>query len=146
MTQERDPAPTPVREEHVAGGLARHGPGFLASGLIAFAVDAGVTSLLTRAAGMSAYAARPVAIALAMVVAWACHRRLTFKVTGPPTLTEFGRYAAVACTAAALNYVVYAWILVAVPALPIEAALAGATAVAMFASYAGMRFGVFTKL
>jgi putative flippase GtrA len=141
-----EPDPAPVRDERIASGLARHGPGFLASGLIAFTVDAGLTSLLTRVAGVSAYAARPVAIAIAMVVAWACHRRLTFKVAGPPTLAEFGRYAAVAWAAAALNYVVYAAILVTVPALPIEVVLAGATAVAMVASYAGMRFGVFTKL
>ena len=127
------------------GSLARHGPGFLASGLIAFAVDAGTTSLLTRVMGLSAYAARPVAIALAMVVAWACHRRLTFAVKEPPTLAEFGRYAAVAGGAAAINYALYAAILAALPWLPVEAALAGSTAVAMVASYAGMRFGVFAK-
>lgn len=128
-----------------AQSLARHGAGFLASGLIALGVDAGVTSLLTRVFNVSAFIARPVAIATAMVVAWLCHRRLTFAVTAAASLREFMRYAAVAWTAAAVNYGVYAAILLAAPSLAPEAALFLSSVVSMVVSYAGMRFGVFTR-
>ena len=50
-----------------------------------------------------------------------------------------------AWSAAALNYAIYAAILFSVPALAPELAVAGASSVAMVASYGGMRFGVFTK-
>jgi putative flippase GtrA len=137
-----EPAPSASRAPR---SLARHGAGFLVSGLIAFAVDAGITSLLTRGFGASAFEARLVAIAIAMVVAWACHRTLTFAVATPPTLAEFARYAGVASTAAAINFAVYAAALLAVPALAPEIALFLATLVAMGFSYAGMRFGVFRR-
>ena len=135
-------------EQPVADGeqsLARHGAGFLASGLIALAVDAGMTSLLTRAFGVSAFVARPIAIAIAMVVAWACHRRLTFAVKTAPTLDEFGRYAAVAWGAAGVNYAIYAAILLALPAVAPEVALFASSVASMVVSYLGMRFGVFTR-
>jgi putative flippase GtrA len=129
-----------------SGSMARHGPGFLVSGVTAFAVDAGLTSLLTRGLGVPAVTARIGAIAIAMVVAWACHRRLTFGVTTAPTLAEFMRYLAVAWVSAAVNFGVYAGALAALPWLPPEIAVAGATGVSMVVSYVGMRFGVFTKV
>jgi putative flippase GtrA len=125
--------------------LTRHGAGFLASGLIALAADTGITSLLTRWAGLSAFAARPIAIAMAMVVAWACHRRLTFAMTVPPTLMEFARYAAVGWSAAAVNYSVYALVLIVAPSTPPEVALVMSSLVSMVVSYVGMKFGVFTR-
>jgi len=125
--------------------MARHGVGFLVSGLVALAVDAGTTSLLTRAFGLSAFIARPIAIAAAMIVAWLCHRRLTFAVSAAPSIAEFLRYAAVAWSAAAVNYAVYAGILIAVPALPPEVALVMSSLVSMVVSYVGMRFGVFSR-
>lgn len=127
-------------------GLAKHSAGFLVSGLTALAVDAGMTSLLTRAFGLSAFVSRPVAIAVAMVVAWACHRRLTFAVKTAPTLREFGRYAAVAWGAAAVNYAVYAGLLLIIPGLAPEIALFVSSVVSMVVSYLGMRFGVFTRV
>jgi len=122
---------------------ARQGAGFLISGLIALAVDMGVTSALTRLAGMSPYLARPVAIFMAMIAGWACHRNLTFAVQAPPSLAEFARYAAVAWGVAALNYAVYAGILALAPGVPPEAALIASSLVAMTASFLGMKRGVF---
>ena len=136
----------PAEPLEVHQSLARHGLGFLISGLIALAVDAGTTSLLTRGLGMSAFISRPLGIALAMVAGWACHRRLTFAVKTDPTLAELGRYAALGWSVAALNYAVYAGLLLAFPALAPEAALSASSIVAMAASYVGMRFGVFTRL
>lgn len=124
---------------------ARQGLGFVVSGLIALSVDMGVTSVLARVAGLSPYLARPLGIALAMLVGWLCHRRLTFDVKEPATFDEFARYAAVAWGVAALNYAVYAGELAVVPTLPPEAALVVSSLVAMAASFLGMKLGVFRR-
>lgn len=126
-------------------GLARHGGGFLLAGLTAFAVDAGVLLVLTRAAGQDPFTARLLAIAAAMVVAWLINRRITFAVTAPPSVGEFMRYAAVAWTAALVNYAIYAGILLVSPATAPLTAMALATAISMTVSYVGMRFGVFAR-
>lgn len=140
---------TPVEPSRSAANgqqsMARHGAGFLASGIIALAVDAGMTSLLTRVFGVPALVARPIAIAMAMVVAWICHRHLTFAVKSAPTLAEFGRYAAVASGAAGVNYAIYAAILLALPAVAPEVALFASSIASMVVSYLGMRFGVFKR-
>jgi putative flippase GtrA len=140
---------TPVEPlQPVANGeqsLARHGAGFVTSGLIALAVDTGMTSLLTRAFGVPPLLARPIAIAVAMVVAWTCHRHLTFAVKTEPSLNEFGRYAAVAWGAAGVNYAIYAAILFLLPVVAPELALIASSVVSMVVSYLGMRFGVFKR-
>lgn len=125
--------------------LARHGGGFIASGLFAFMVDALMLWLLTRFGGLDPFTARVLAISVAMVAAWASHRRLTFNVRTPPSLNEFLRFAAVAWTAAAINYAIYAGILLAISHAPPLVALVAATAVSMVFSYLGMRFRVFTS-
>ena len=129
-------------------GIVRHGAGFIGSGLAALLVDMGVLSLLTRAFGVSAFVARPVGIALAMLVGWLCQRTFTFLVKTPPSLAEFARYAAVASSAAALNYAIYSAILLLAPrvtdtVVPPEAALVLSSLIAMVFSYAGMKFSVF---
>lgn len=124
-------------------GVARHGAGFVASGLIAFSVDAGVLLALTRYAGLDPFSARLAAIITAMVVAWLSHRRLTFAVKTPPSLGEFLRFAVVASGASFVNYVIYATLLLVWRQMPPLAALVAATAVSMCASYIGMRLGVF---
>ena len=121
----------------------RHGAGFVVSGLIAFSVDAAVLWALTRLGGLDPFSARLAAIGVAMIAGWLAHRRLTFNVSAPPSFAEFGRYAAVAWGAAALNYTVYAAVLLVRPATPPLAALVAATVVAMGFSYLGMRLGVF---
>jgi putative flippase GtrA len=121
-----------------------HGAGFLISGALAFSTDAGVLWLLTRNGTLDPYTARLAAIAVAMVVAYFAHRTLTFAVKEPPSLHQFGRFCSVAASANALNYAIYAGILFAWPAsaTPLLALLI-ATAVAMVASYLGLRLGVF---
>ena len=124
---------------------ARHGAGFFASGAIAFATDAAVLALLTRGFGVDPFLARLVAIGCAMIAGYFAHRRLTFDVKAPPSLAEFGKFAGVASGAAALNYAIYAGLLLAFPPLDPMLALVAASLFAMAASYAGYRFGVFTK-
>lgn len=123
----------------------RHGAGFLVSGLIAFSIDAGVLWALTAHAGFDPYTARVFAILTAMVAAYFAHRRLTFSVADPPSASEFLKFASVASTANAINYGIYAGLLLAVPgSTPLQALLA-ASVVAMIVSYLGFRFGVFKK-
>ncbi len=124
-------------------GGARHWGGFLVSGLLAFAVDAVVLETGVRLFDLNPLLARLLAIALAMVAGWLAHRRLTFAVTAPPSLQEFLRYVAAGWGAAAVNYLVFAGLLVAVPALPRLGCLVAASGISMVFSYLAMRYAVF---
>lgn len=121
----------------------RHWLAFLASGGTAFAVDALVLELLTALLGINPFAARLVAISLAMVAGWLMHRTFTFAVPASPSVAEFIRYAGVAWTASALNYGVFVAILLVLPATQPLAALVIASVAAMALAYLGMRFGAF---
>lgn len=123
----------------------RHGAGFLVSGTLAFVTDGAVLWVLTRFLRVDPFSARLLAIALAMVVGFFAHRRLTFRVREAPTLAQFGRFVGVAATSSVINYAIYAGILIARPRLEPLIALVIASAVAMAASYLGLRFGVFRK-
>ena len=80
-----------------------------------------------------------------MVFAWLMHRNVTFAVAAPPRLSEFARFAVVAGSANALNYAIYAAILLVWPATWPFAALVVSTGIATAASYLGFRFGVFRR-
>ena len=124
------------------GGL-RHWLGFIGSGLLSFAVDAGGMQAMTAFAGWRPQTARLVSIPLAMVVGWLAHRTFTFAVKAAPSVTEFARFVGAASAASLLNYTVF-WSLLAVwPAIGKMAALVVATGVATVASYLGFRFGAF---
>ncbi len=123
----------------------RHWGGFILSGGTAFLVDAGITAGLVRFAGLDRLTARVFGIAVAMVVAWLMHRRVTFNVTAARSWNEFLRFAVVALSANALNFILYTAILLARPATPLLAALVVATAVATAFSYVGFRLGVFRR-
>jgi putative flippase GtrA len=86
-----------------------------------------------------------VSIAVAMVVSWQAHRRLTFRVASPPTLAEFSRFVASSLVATCANYVMYAAILLWQPGTHPVAALFLASLVGMVVSYAGLRLGVFGR-
>jgi putative flippase GtrA len=123
--------------------LAAHGAGFLVSGVIAFTVDALVLLLMTKVLGLGPFVGRLIAICVALVASWQCHRRLTFVVKQRATLSEFLAFAAVAWTSAAVNYSIYSLILLGWPGTQPVVALFLASLIAMFVSYAGYRFGVF---
>ncbi|MGI9479966.1 MAG: GtrA family protein [Hyphomicrobiaceae bacterium] len=123
----------------------RHYGGFVAAGIVALGVDAGVLTVLTEALGMSPFVARLFSISAAMVASWQINRRITFAIDAPSTLAEFGRFAAVSWSAQAVNYGVFAAVLVVWPTTAPVIALAAASLVAMFVAYAGFRFGVFGK-
>ncbi len=126
-------------------GMVEHGAGFVASGALAFLVDMGVLSALTRVLGMSPLLARPIGIAVAMCVGWMAHRRLTFAVANAPTLSEFARYVGVAWLAAAINYGLFSVGLWLLPSVAPELMLVASSLGAMTVSYVGMRYGVFMR-
>lgn len=123
----------------------RHGAGFLVSGLLATATDAAVLVALTRLAGLDPFTARFIAIACAMVTGFFAHRRLTFGLREAATLKQFGTYVSVAASAAAINYALYAAILLIWPSTEPLLAMLAPTLVAMTISYLGLRFAVFRK-
>jgi putative flippase GtrA len=123
---------------------ARHWGGFVLSGGTAFVVDAGVTTLLVHF-GLDRFVARLIGIAVAMVVAWLMHRRVTFAMDAGASWSEFLRFVTVAASANLLNFVVYGLLLIAFPALPVIVAIVIATAVATICSYLGFRLGVFRE-
>ncbi len=123
--------------------IARHLGAFLSAGTLAFAIDALVLLILTRLLGVDPFLARIAAISLAMVAGWLAHRTFTFRLKTAPTPAEFLRYAGVAWGVAAVNYAVYAAILLLIEATPPLAAMVISSLVAMVVSYAGMRLAVF---
>jgi len=122
---------------------ARHWGGFVLAGLTALGVDAGLLQLLTKGLGLNPFAARPFGICCAMVVSWAINRYVTFAVAAAPSWAEFAKFAAASFAAQIVNYLVFAAILLAYPAASPTLAIVIASAVAMFAAYAGFRFGAF---
>ena len=123
----------------------RHWGGFLFSGGTAFLVDAGVTALFVHLVGLDRFRARIVGIAVAMVVAWLLHRRVTFNVTAPHSLAEFLRFSTVALAANALNFAIYSLLLILFPTIHYLIAIVIATGVATIFSYVGFRLGVFRR-
>jgi len=124
-------------------GALRHWGGFLVSGLIAFAVDAGMLEIGVRLLGLDPLVARVGAISSAMVAGWLAHRRFTFAIDTPPTLSEFARYAMAGWSSAAINYFGFAGILLFSPDTSRMVALVAASVVSMIFAYVAMRYAVF---
>ena len=121
----------------------RHYGGFLLAGLMALTTDGLILETLTRF-GWHPLAARLVAISIAMIVSWLVNRTGTFAMPGRPTLREYLRFAAVSWSAQVVNYAIFAAIMLARPITHPLIALVAASCVAMFVSYFGYRYGVFS--
>ena len=123
-------------------GMA-HWLGFLISGAAAFGVDAAVLELMMRLTPWSPLVCRLIAIPCAMLVGWQMHRRFTFAVKTPATMREFVTFATVGWSASAVNYAIFAVLLLVFPGLLPFAALVLSSAFAMVWSYFGYRLHVF---
>jgi putative flippase GtrA len=121
----------------------RHGLAFLFSGGLAFLIDAAILKLLTAVFGIHPILARLVAISFAMVAGWLAHRRFTFRLTTPPSVAEFLRYAAVQWTVAGINYGIFVVIVLLWPSIDPLYALFLSSLIAMVFAYLGMRFAAF---
>jgi putative flippase GtrA len=137
------PDPNPNYSQLAPASALRHYGGFLLAGALALITDGLILEILIRMAAFNALTARPFAIAVAMMVSWLVNRRVTFAVRASPNLREFGRFAAVSWTSQAVNYLLFASVLVARPATPPLLALVFASLAAMFVSYFGFRYRVF---
>jgi putative flippase GtrA len=134
---------TTPADRAVARPAHRHWAGFLASGLIALTVDATLLQIGVGVFHLHPLVARLFAIACAMVAGWLAHRTMTFAVASRPSLNEFARYAAVAWTTAAINYLSFASLLIVRPGTRPLLALVVASGVATVFAYFGMRYGAF---
>ena len=129
---------TPYR----ASGTARVARFALVGG-IGFVVDTGSLAALHDGAGLDPFSARLLSISVAALITWRLNRALTFGASPASQAAEGLRYAVVAFAAAALNYALYAAVLLAVPGLHPVAAVVAATLVAMCFSYLGYSRFVF---
>lgn len=122
----------------------RHGLAFLFSGSLAFVIDWGVLEFLMAVFGIHPILARIVSLSCAHVAGWLSHRRFTFRLTTPPTLAEFLRYAAVQSTVSLIiNYGIFVLVVLLWPGIRPLFALVISSGVAMFFSYFGIRFAAF---
>lgn len=121
----------------------RHYGGFLLAGLLALTTDGAILQGLTLS-GWDPLAARLVAISIAMIVSWLINRTVTFAMKGPPTLREYARFATVSWSSQVVNYGLFSIIMIARPETHVLIALFVASFFAMFVSYFGYRYGVFS--
>lgn len=116
---------------------------FCMIGALGFVVDAGTLFGLIERFGVAPLPARVVSILFAVTVTWALHRRWTFRSDDPERLAEWSRFLTVSLAGAALNYAIYAAVLLGVPGTPPLLALAMGSVLALAANYAGARLWAF---
>lgn len=109
---------------------------FVLVGGLGFVADAGTLFLLISG-GIGPFAARVVSILFAMFVTWRLNRAFTFGASSGSQISEAGRYFSVAASVAALNYLLYAGLLLMVPTCPPVLATAIATIICTLVSFAG---------
>ncbi|MGE0724785.1 MAG: GtrA family protein [Alphaproteobacteria bacterium] len=113
---------------------------FAIVGTIGFVVDAGVLTLLHRAAGIDLYLGRLASFLAAATVTWALNRRFTFRAREPAGPGEWLRWVALMGGGAAINYLVYAWAIAGWPvALDPVAAVAAGSLAGLAWNYLGAR-------
>jgi putative flippase GtrA len=76
-------------------------------GLVSFGLDLVVVGGL-KALGLSPLLGRIAAFGVGLVTTWLLNRWLTFKTTSPPTVQEFGAFAAANAVGIGINYIIYA--------------------------------------
>ena len=132
------------------GSLGRQVPAFAAIGAMGYVVDAFITYVLVRYAGLNPLVARLPAFAVATVFNFVLNRLITFSDTSAPLLRAFLRYVVVCAAGLVVNYVVYALALAVASAagiptppstLPIFVAFGSGAA--MFVTFFGFRFFAF---
>lgn len=132
-------APEPWRRQIFAFALV---------GVIGFAIDAGVLTVLVSMLGLSPYRARAISFALAVFGTWLINRHWTFRAARrmPKSLgTEYMRYLFVQSLGAASNLCVFAFAIARHPELiryPVIPLAIGA-AVGLAVNFVGSRMWVF---
>ncbi|MFA7413147.1 MAG: GtrA family protein [Rhizobium sp.] len=114
-------------------------------GCAGFAVDAAVLMLLLDVTSLGPFAARAVAIAVAMTATWLLNRSFTFGASRHSLAIEGFRYGSVGVTSAFVNYMLYSGLLISIPILKPLAALVLASIAAMAFSFFGYSRFVFRR-
>ena len=120
-------------------------PRFLAVGSVGFAIDAGLLWALMTLGG-DPYLSRGLSFGMAMSVTWALNRRWTFRGARRTAMhREYAAYALVQGLGIAINFAVYALMLMILGTGPGMAvlALACGSGVALAANYLGLKHAVF---
>ena len=132
------------------GRLAAQIPSFAAIGLIGFFVDAGITFVCAKYAGLPPLFARPPGFIVATIVNFLLNRSITFRHSGAPALRAFVRYCGVASAGLAVNYAVYSACVLLAPSLGIAVRpailplfVAAGSGAAMVLTFVGFRFFAF---
>lgn len=118
---------------------------FVVAGTIGFLADAGMLAFLLHVSPLGPFAARVVAIGFAMSVTWAFNRAITFGRSRHSVLLEGARYGSVGLLSAAVNYLIYAAVLLIMPSVHPLAAVVVASLGAMALSWLGYSRFVFQK-
>lgn len=118
---------------------------FALAGGTGFVVDAAVLFVLLKLTRLDPFTARVLAIATAMGCTYLLNRSLTFGPSGRSIAAEGTRYGGVGLASAALNYVIYAGLLLVLPMTPPLAALTVASILATAFSYVGYSRFVFGR-
>jgi putative flippase GtrA len=113
------------------------------TGIIGFIVDAGTLALLLKAGLLDPFSARLVAITVALLTTWMINRSYTFAPSGRSLYEEIARYGMVGFTGSALNYAIYAAILLIAPQVWPVAAVVCASAIVTVFSWLGYSKFVF---
>lgn len=116
--------------------------GFAVSACLAVALDAGILWALVQF-DVDPLGARIASMAAALVAGWLVNRTWTYADPSPPTLAEFGRYAASGALSMGVNYAAFALMLILWPVVNPIAALIIATAIALAVSFGGYCVAVF---
>ncbi|HCL67233.1 MAG TPA: GtrA family protein [Rhizobium sp.] len=114
-------------------------------GCAGFAVDAAVLMLLLDVTSLGPFAARAIAITVAMTATWLLNRSFTFGASRHSLAVEGFRYGSVGVTSALVNYMLYSGLLISIPILKPLAALVLASIAAMAFSFFGYSRFVFRR-
>ncbi len=119
----------------MASALRRLG-GFALAGFTGFLIDAGLTETLAGL-GVSPYAGRVGAVAVAIAVTYTINRNLTWRDRRAAMPGRRVRYVAMSLVSIAANYLVFAGALAAIPDLRPAIAVAAGTGIGMVMNYVG---------
>ena len=114
-------------------------------GCAGFALDAAVLMLLLDVTSLGPFAARAIAITVAMTATWLLNRSFTFGASRHSLAIEGFRYGSVGVTSALVNYMLYSGLLISIPILKPLAALFLASIAAMAFSFFGYSRFVFRR-
>lgn len=117
-------------------------PRFAVVGTIGFIVDAGVLHLLVAFGAWSPFAARVVSFPAALTATFVLNRVWTFGALRMSPIRAYGAYGVIQTVGAALNLLVFAVCLLAMPSLyelPVVALAIGSIVAMLFNYYASRR-------